>query len=61
MPHCSTFATTEWRNKYRKAYNDADNEQNQKAVDALLKYGAPKLELRRVLIPLVFVRSLVQL
>ena len=31
-----TFTTTNWRDRYRRRMNEADNEYNQKAVDALL-------------------------
>lgn len=37
-----TLTTTEWRNKFRRTMNTADNEYNQKAVDALLNFETVK-------------------
>eukprot|EP01006_Ploeotia_vitrea_P039568 TRINITY_DN66358_c8_g1_i3.p1 TRINITY_DN66358_c8_g1~~TRINITY_DN66358_c8_g1_i3.p1 ORF type:complete len:460 (-),score=241.18 TRINITY_DN66358_c8_g1_i3:56-1435(-) len=37
-----TFATTEWRNKFRRYMNQKDNDFNQKAVDALLNFETVK-------------------
>ena len=48
-----TVATTEWRTKYRRDMNLADNEQRTKGVDSLLNfetvkyYGAEKYEIDR--------------
>ena len=36
----STIVITEWRNKYRRMATEADDAFNQKAVDALLNFGA---------------------
>lgn len=37
-----TFLTTEWRNKYRRVMNTADNEFNQVAADSLLNFETVK-------------------
>jgi ATP-binding cassette subfamily B protein len=37
-----TFALTEWRIKYRRRMNDADQEANTKAIDSLLNYETVK-------------------
>jgi ATP-binding cassette, subfamily B, heavy metal transporter len=37
-----TFALTEWRIKYRRLMNDADQEANTKAIDSLLNYETVK-------------------
>lgn len=48
-----TIAVTEWRTKYRRQMNTADNEQRTKAVDSLINfetvkyYGAEQFEIDR--------------
>ena len=48
-----TIGITEWRTKYRRGMNSADNEQRAKGVDSLLNfetvkyYGAEQFELKR--------------
>jgi len=37
-----TFTVTEWRTKFRRAMNQADNEQRQQAVDSLLNFETVK-------------------
>ena len=37
-----TLTTTNWRDRFRRTMNEADNEFNQKAVDALLNYSTIK-------------------
>ena len=40
--HSVTVAMTEWRTKYRRKMNEADNKQRQRAVDSLLNFETVK-------------------